>query len=75
MSDTNKPVAHFNVYDLSKRWKMSHRTLNRWRQRGTGPRFLKIGGHVMYRKEDIEAFEAAVLKSITDKDKDEPLEG
>jgi hypothetical protein len=73
MSDTNKQVTHFNVYDLSKRWKLAPKTLDRWRQRGVGPRFLKIGGHVMYRKEDIETYEEACLKSTTEKDMGEPL--
>ena len=68
MSDTNKPIVHFNVYDLSKRWGLAPKTLDRWRQRGIGPRFLKIGGHVVYRKQDIEAYEEAQLKSITEKD-------
>jgi len=68
MSDTNKPIAHFNVYDLSKRWGLAPKTLDRWRQRGIGPRFLKIGGHVVYRREDIDAYEEAHLKSITEKD-------
>ncbi len=68
MSDPNKHIAHFNVYDLSKRWKMAPKTLDRWRQRGAGPRFLKIGGHVIYRKEDIEAYEETCLKSTTEKD-------
>ena len=38
---------------------MSERTLERWRWLGKGPRYLKLGGHVAYRLEDIEAFESA----------------
>jgi hypothetical protein len=33
--------------------------LERWRWLGQGPVFLKLGGRVAYRLEDIEAFEAA----------------
>ena len=45
---------------LARRWKnMSPRTLERWRWLGIGPAYLKIGGRVLYRIEDIEAFEAA----------------
>ncbi len=33
---------------------------------GDGPRFLKVSGKVLYRLEDIEAFEAAQLRSRTD---------
>ena len=41
------------------RWGMSPRTLEDWRWRKKGPRYLKIGGRVMYRLEDIEAYETA----------------
>ena len=36
-------------------------TLERWRWVWEGPRFLKIGGRVIYRIEDVEAFERAAL--------------
>lgn len=47
--------------ELARRWRMSERTLERWRWVGAGPRYLKIGGRVVYRLEDIEEFEAASL--------------
>lgn len=31
-------------------------TLNNWRQTGKGPRFLRIGGRVMYRRQDLDAY-------------------
>lgn len=46
-----------NQHELSKRWKLSPRTLERWRWLGTGPRYHKIGGRVIYRMEDIEVWE------------------
>ena len=52
-------VRHLNQVTLARRWGMSPRTLERWRWLKQGPRFLKLGGHVVYRLEDIEAFEAA----------------
>lgn len=48
--------------DLAERWHLSPRTLERWRWLKRGPRYLAIGGHVRYRLEDIEAFEAAQLR-------------
>ena len=42
---------------LARRWGLSHRTLERWRHEGTGPAFMKIGSRIMYRLEDIQAFE------------------
>jgi hypothetical protein len=52
-------VRHFNQLDLSRRWNISPRTLERWRWLKQGPAYLKVGGRVVYRLEDVEAFEAA----------------
>jgi hypothetical protein len=57
--------VRFNQRDLARRWSLSQRTLERWRWLGQGPRFLKLGGRVAYRLEDIEAFEAERLREIT----------
>jgi len=54
----NNQPRHLNQIDLARRWKISHRTLERWRWAGCGPRYIKIGGRVLYRLEDIEAYEA-----------------
>jgi hypothetical protein len=53
-----RPVRHLNQIELSRRWSLSPRTLEGWRCRGRGPCFLKIGGRIVYRLDDIEAFEA-----------------
>jgi hypothetical protein len=50
---------HLNQIHLARRWSMSPRTLERWRYEKKGPQYLKVGGRVLYRLEDIEAFEAA----------------
>ena len=52
-------VRHLNQVTLARRWGMSPRTLEGWRSRRKGPRYMKLGGHVAYRLEDVEAFEAA----------------
>jgi predicted site-specific integrase-resolvase len=44
---------------LANRWQISPRTLERWRWTGEGPAFVKIGGRVIYRLDDILAFENA----------------
>jgi hypothetical protein len=51
-------TKHLNQIDLSKRWNISHRTLERWRWKNKGPAFLKLGGRVLYELHAIEAFEA-----------------
>lgn len=58
-------VRHLHQADLARRWNVSPRTLERWRWLGQGPRFLKIGGRVAYRLADIEAFEAAQIRTIS----------
>lgn len=50
---------------LADRWLISPRTLEQWRWQGRGPKYLKIGGRVVYRLEDVEAFEAANLHMNT----------
>jgi hypothetical protein len=52
--------------ELAVRWRISPRTLERWRWAGGGPRFIKIGGRVVYRIADIEAFEQQQLRTRTD---------
>lgn len=54
-----------NQLELAVRWKISHRTLERWRWTGEGPKFLKVGGRVVYRLADIEEYEQAIVRSST----------
>ena len=58
-------LAHINQCQLAKRWNMSPRTLERWRWLGRGPVFLKLGGRVVYRLEDIENYEVNHLQANT----------
>lgn len=43
--------------ELAARWKLSTRTLQRWRNDGSGPAYILIGGAIRYRMEDILDFE------------------
>ena len=52
-------VRHLTQLALARRWRISTRTLERWRWLGLGPAYLKIGGRIVYRLEDVEAYEAA----------------
>jgi hypothetical protein len=54
-------LRHLNQVQLARRWSLSPRTLERWRWLRQGPPFLRIGGRVVYRLSDIEAFEVAQL--------------
>ena len=64
------PVKHLTQNDLSKRWGLSLRTLERWRwqreKETMGPPYLKIGGRIFYRECDIEAYEQHHLFNRTD---------
>ncbi len=51
-------IKHLNQTELARRWRISPRTLERWRWVKQGPAFLKIGTHVVYRIEDVVAYEA-----------------
>jgi hypothetical protein len=58
-------TKHLNQIDLAARWNISHRTLERWRWTGEGPRFVKLGGRVVYRLEDVEEYEREQIRAST----------
>jgi hypothetical protein len=51
-------TRHLHQRDLAERWCISPRTLERWRWLKTGPAFLRIGGRIVYRLEDVETYES-----------------
>ena len=55
----NRADHHLNEQALADRLGLSVRTLQRWRWKGKGPAYLKLGGRVVYRLEDVEAWELA----------------
>jgi hypothetical protein len=58
-------TTHLHQTDLARRWRLSPRTLERWRWTGEGPRFVKLGGRVVYRLENIEEYEAEQVRNST----------
>lgn len=58
-------TRHLSQIELAARWNISPRTLERWRFAGEGPQFVKLGGRVVYRLEDIEAFETEQIRHST----------
>ena len=44
---------------LAERWenKVQLRTIERWRSTGQGPKFMRLGGKVLYPIAEVEAFE------------------
>ncbi len=54
-----------NEYELAERWRVSVKTLRRWRQEALGCPFMKLGARVSYALSDIEAFERRVSRCST----------
>jgi excisionase family DNA binding protein len=42
--------------DVSKVYKVPVATIYKWRGEGKGPRALKVGKHLRFRPEDVEAY-------------------
>lgn len=43
---------------VARRWGRSVRTLQRWRAEGYGPAYIRIGGCIFYRVDDVLSFES-----------------
>ena len=48
-----------NEYDLACVYQVSVGTVRKWRYKGLGPRYIKLGGSVRYRPEDVRAYLSA----------------
>ncbi|MEA3278576.1 MAG: helix-turn-helix domain-containing protein [Pseudomonadota bacterium] len=57
--------ALLNEHQAAARLGLSHRTLQAWRWRGGGPRFVKLNNAVRYRPEDLDAWLADRTRSNT----------
>jgi len=53
---TEEPV-YLTQRELADRWRLSGRTLERWRAERYGPAWVNIGGSIRYPMRDIEEFE------------------
>ena len=71
MGRNNSSDVHvFGERDAGKylggeRHPVSERTLQRWRLEGAGPKFLKLGRMVRYRKSDLDSWSDAQLRAST----------
>lgn len=52
------PAELLTQAELAERWKISPRSLEKWRTQGLGPAYTKIGGRVRYLLDDVLAYEA-----------------
>lgn len=51
----------FTEQQLCKLWSITLDTLRKWRLTGYGPIYIKVGGAVRYRPEDVRAFEQQTM--------------
>ena len=58
-------MKHLDQAHLAERWQMSPRTLEQWRWQGRGPKFLKVGGRVIYHLADVEQYEDECRRDST----------
>jgi|ERR1700733_6394614 excisionase family DNA binding protein len=57
----------FTVAEIAKQLRLSESALNKWRITGSGPKFIKVGRLVHYRRSDIsEWLEKQVRVSTSD---------
>jgi hypothetical protein len=49
--------TYLNQTELALRWRVSPRTLERWRWLKTGPNYHKFGGKISYALDDVLAYE------------------
>ncbi|HJP44875.1 MAG: helix-turn-helix domain-containing protein [Arenicellales bacterium] len=61
----NEYQALMTQRELCNRWRVSEATLERWRSEGIGPIYVKLGGQVRYRREDVLEYEASCLRKST----------
>ena len=60
---TPDPQRHLTQAELAERWRLSERTLDRWRNERKGPAWLRLNGRIRYRLEDLLAFERMRLRT------------
>lgn len=65
MDDSDPQIADLPLRlkreELALLWRVSIRTLERREASGIGPQPIRIGGRVLYRREDVLAWEAAQI--------------
>ena len=49
--------TYLNQSELAVRFRISPRTLERWRWKKTGPNYIKLGGKIVYELTDVEIYE------------------
>ena len=61
-SGTDGTAVYLTVYEAARVVGLSHRTLERLRECGQGPRYYKLGRAVRYRRDDLEQWAAGCAR-------------
>ena len=61
----NEYQALVTQRELCSRCQLSEATLERWRSDGIGPIYVKLGGQIRYRREDVLEYEVSCLRKST----------
>ena len=65
LDDEQDIDIRLNTKELARRLRMQPNTLEKWRNKGIGPLFIKQGKSVFYKKTDVEAWEDSQKMSST----------
>jgi len=60
----SEPIV-LDEYELAAYWKISVKTVRRWRRELLGPAFCKVGTRSVYPLSEIEAFERRMSRNAT----------
>lgn len=65
MKSSDQP-GYLQPRELAERWRgvVTLATLDNWRSQNRGPRFVKIGGRVLYPVSEVEAYELRNLRGM-----------
>lgn len=58
-------VQHLTTQELADRLRVTTVTVARWRGNGIGPKYIKSGGRVLYREDDVAAYENSHTRQKT----------
>jgi hypothetical protein len=58
-------MALKTIQETAFRLRLAEGTLANWRVLGKGPAFVRVGGKICYRDEDIDAFIAGGIRTST----------
>ncbi|BAV95744.1 MULTISPECIES: helix-turn-helix transcriptional regulator [Bacteria] len=46
--------------ELADRWQVAECTVRKWRSKNVGPKYIKVGGSIRYRLDDVLRYEQAI---------------